>query len=113
MAKKMGFQIALDDLGSGCTSLKNLCDYPIDIVKIDRDILLKIEKENGKKLFMGMVALAHSLNKKVICEGVETEEQKEFVISCGCDYIQGWYYTRELPVKECEKFYFEYSGKLS
>ena len=112
-AKKMGFQIALDDLGSGCTSLKNLCDYPIDIVKIDRDILLKIEKENGKKLFMGMVALAHSLNKKVICEGVETEEQKEFVISCGCDYIQGWYYTRELPVKECEKFYFEYSGKLS
>jgi EAL domain-containing protein (putative c-di-GMP-specific phosphodiesterase class I) len=74
-AKELGFRIYLDDLGSGYTSLANLCDYPIDVVKIDRDILLKTELENGKKLFAGIVALAHNMDIKVICEGVETKSR--------------------------------------
>ncbi len=106
--KKMGFVIALDDMGSGYTSLSNLCDYPIDIVKIDKDILSKIGSDTGKELFGGMVALAHSLNKKVVCEGVETEEQNEFVGASECDLIQGWYYSKALPVEESEDFYRNY-----
>lgn len=106
--KKMGFRVALDDLGSGYTSLSNLCDYPVDIVKIDRDILLKTEKKSGRELFEGMVALAHSLQKQVICEGVETKEQHEFVSASSCDFIQGWYYSRVFPVKEGEQFYRTY-----
>ena len=103
-AKEHGFRIYLDDLGSGYTSLVNLCDYPIDVVKIDRDILLKTELENGKKLFAGIIALAHNMDIKVICEGVETEEQNSLVSKSDCDYVQGWYYSKALPLEECESF---------
>jgi len=103
-AKELGFRIYLDDLGSGYTSLANLCDYPIDVVKIDRDILLKIESENGKKLFAGIIALAHNMDIKVICEGVETENQNALVSESDCDYVQGWYYSKALPLEECESF---------
>lgn len=102
--KELGFRIYLDDLGSGYTSLANLCDYPIDVVKIDRDILLKTEKEKGKELFDGIIALAHSLDIKVVCEGVETKEQNKLVSSSDCDYVQGWFYSKVLPLEECESF---------
>ena len=102
--KELGFRVYLDDLGSGYTSLANLCDYPIDVVKIDRDILLKTENEKWKDLFTGIIALAHSLNIKVICEGVETDEQNTLVESSDCDFVQGWYYSKALPLEECESF---------
>ena len=111
--KELGFRVYLDDLGSGYTSLENLCDYPIDVVKIDRDILLKTESEKGKDLFTGIVALAHSLNIKVICEGVETEEQNTLVSSSDCDFIQGWYYSKALPLEECETFIKNHALKYS
>jgi len=106
--KELGFRVYLDDLGSGYTSLANLCDYPIDVVKIDRDILLKTKEKRGKDLFTGIVALAHSLNIKVICEGVETEEQNTLVASSDCDFVQGWYYSKALPLEECELFIERY-----
>lgn len=106
--KKLGFRVYLDDLGSGYTSLANLCDYPIDVVKIDRDILLKTETEKGKDLFAGIIALAHSMNMKVICEGVETEEQNTRVSTSACDFIQGWYYSKPIPLEECESFITAY-----
>ena len=104
LCKELGFKIYLDDLGSGYTSLSNLCDYPIDVVKIDRDILLKTDTKRGKELFRGIISLAHSLNISVICEGVETEEQKRKVSDSDCDYIQGWYYSKAMPQNECEEF---------
>ncbi|MBR2847030.1 MAG: EAL domain-containing protein [Clostridia bacterium] len=106
--KELGFRVYLDDLGSGYTSLVNLCDYPIDVVKIDRDILLKTETGKGKELFFGIIALAHSLNIKVICEGVETDGQNELVSASDCDFIQGWYYSKPIPAEECESFIRQY-----
>ncbi|MBQ4526453.1 MAG: EAL domain-containing protein [Clostridia bacterium] len=97
ICKKMGYSIALDDLGSGYTSLVNLCSYPIDIVKIDRDIMLKTNRNQGKNLFSGVISLAHNLGLKVVCEGVETDEQYEFVTQSECDYIQGWYFSKPFP----------------
>ena len=111
-AKEMGFQIALDDIGSGYTSLISLCEYLIDIVKIDREVLLLSEKESGKKLFLGIISLIHNLNLKVVCEGVETEEQNTFVSESECDYIQGWYYSKALPIVSAEIFYKEYMEKF-
>ena len=110
--KELGFCISLDDMGSGYASLISLCEYPIDIVKIDREILLLCEKENGKKLFFGLVSLAHSLNLKAVCEGVETEEQNAMVSESECDYIQGWYYTKGLSEDKAEAFYREYMKKF-
>lgn len=109
LCKELGFMVYLDDLGSGYTSLSNLCDYPIDVVKIDRDILLKSNTPRGKALFCGIVALAHSLNISAICEGVETEEQDTLVSQSDCDYIQGWYYAKALPLEECEEFLEDYN----
>ena len=110
--KELGFRIYLDDLGNGYTSLANLCDYPIDVVKIDRDILLKAETEKGKNLFFGIVALSHSLDIKVICEGVENEQQNAFVFQSECDYIQGWYYSKAFPLEECESFIDEHKKRF-
>lgn len=110
--KKLGFKIALDDMGSGYTSLANLCDYPIDVVKVDRDILLKAKDERGKSLFEGVVELAHKLKLKVICEGVETEEQNKFVQNSNCDFIQGFYYYKPLPKEEGEKLLLQKKDAL-
>ena len=104
LCKELGFRVYLDDLGSGYTSLVNLCDYPMDIVKIDRDILLRTTTKKGKDLFSGIVALAHKLEIPAICEGVETEEQKALVAESDCDFIQGWYYSKAIPPEECEDF---------
>ena len=111
-AKELGFRIALDDIGSGYTSLISLGEYPIDIVKIDREVLLLSEKESGKKLFWGIISLMHNLNLKVVCEGVETEEQNTLVSRSDCDYIQGWYYSKALPIVSAEIFYKEYMKKI-
>ena len=110
--RALGFSIALDDIGSGYTSLISLCEYPIDIVKIDREVLLLAESERGRKLLCGIVTLAHSLGLRVICEGVETEEQNSLVVSSGCDYIQGWYYSRAMPECKCEQFASDYNSNL-
>lgn len=107
--KELGFMVYLDDLGSGYTSLSNLCDYPIDVVKIDRDILLKTTTPKGKALFCGIVALAHNMDIAAIGEGVETEEQNILVSQSDCDFIQGWYYTKALPLEECEVFINAYN----
>lgn len=107
-AKELGFRIALDDIGAGYTSLINLCEYPLDVVKIDRDILLKTEHARGKKLFWGIISLAHYLNLKVVCEGVETEAHNSLVSESDCDYIQGWYYSKALPELHAETFAKEY-----
>lgn len=111
-AKEIGFGIALDDIGSGYTSLVNLCEYTIDIVKIDRIILLMTNEERGKKLFLGIISLAHNLSLKVVCEGVETEEQNFLVFDSDCDFIQGWYYSKGLPEEKAEEFAREYMRKF-
>lgn len=110
-AKELGFKIALDDVGSGFTSFINLCEYPLDAVKIDRDILLRTDNLRGKKLFWGMISLAHFLNLAVVCEGVETEEQNKFVSESECDYIQGWYYAKPMPEEKAEDFATAYAEK--
>ena len=111
-AKEMGFGIALDDIGSGYTSLINLCEYPIDVVKIDRNVLLIAEREYGKKLFLGIISLINKLNLKVVCEGVETQIQNDLVSSSECDYVQGWFYSKALPETKAETFAKEYMNKL-
>jgi len=103
--KKMGCKIALDDLGSGYSSLQDLCDYPIDIIKIDRHVLLKSTTPRGNALLQGLTKLGHDLGMKVLCEGVESETDKQRVREAGCDYIQGFYYSRVLPKDEADLFY--------
>jgi len=110
--KALGFIVALDDIGSGYTSLRNLCDYPIDLVKLDRAMLLLTDTERGRKLFHGIISLVHSLDLKLVCEGVETEPQNALVGESDCDFIQGWYYSTALSEEKAESFVKEYRNKF-
>lgn len=99
--KKMGLQIALDDFGTGFSSLSFLNKLRIDKIKIDKsfvDDLLK--SESSKRLVSSIISMSHILGLEVIAEGVETEEQLSFLQSKGCYEIQGYYFSKPLPLPE-------------
>lgn len=99
--KKMGLQIALDDFGTGFSSLSYLNKLRIDKIKIDKsfvDDLLK--SESSKRLVSSIISMSHILGLEVIAEGVETEEQLSFLQSKGCYEIQGYYFSKPLPLPE-------------
>ena len=102
--REMGVRIVLDDFGSGYTSLSDLCEFPVDCVKIDRHIIQKSVEPTGKKLLKGICRLAHELNIEVLCEGVETEEENTAMEDIDCEYIQGFYYSRVFPKEYAMEF---------
>lgn len=103
--KDMGCRIALDDLGSGYTSFSDLCDYPVDIIKIDRHIVAKSVDARGGAVLKGIIKMAHELGISVLCEGVETDIEDSNVKKAKCDYIQGFLYSRVLPKDNAMEFY--------
>lgn len=110
--KKEGYRIALDDFGSGYTSFSDLCDYPIDLIKVDRHIIAKATTERGSVLLNGICKLARYLDVLVLCEGVETAEENAVVQTVNCDFVQGYFYSRSYPLYEaleyCSKQLHEY-----
>ncbi|OAT75037.1 diguanylate cyclase [Mangrovibacter phragmitis] len=102
MMHQAGIQIAIDDFGTGYSSLAYLRKFNIDFLKIDRSFVEDLQGV-GYELCTAIIAMAHSLGLGVIAEGVETEEQKKLLIELGCDYIQGYLYSKPLPVAEIEK----------
>ncbi len=95
--REAGFRIILDDYGTGITSVNDLLNYPLDIVKIDRSVLLNAQTEERKTAFRALVALFIDLGADVVCEGIETEEQDAFARSSGCHYGQGFLYFKPVP----------------
>lgn len=106
--KEAGFRIFVDDLGAGVTSVRDLWSYPVDVVKIDRSLLLAADEEKGRIAYRGLRNLAVDLGCKVLCEGVETEEQHRFVLDAGCHYGQGFLFYRPM---EAERFLYLMGGK--
>ncbi len=103
--KRRGFRILMDDFGSGYSSLNMLRKAPIDTMKIDRFFLDEImSTERGKIIVESSVRMAKMIGLDVIAEGVETEEQLEFLKSINCDMAQGYYYSKPIPVEEFEEF---------
>ena len=111
--KKLGVNVALDDLGSGYSSIADLCDYPIDLIKIDRFIVQKTVDEKGFNFLKGFIELAHDLGIKVLCEGVESRLQNEMVLRASADYIQGYFYARVLPIDEADSFFLKYNSSIT
>ncbi|NLD18692.1 MAG: EAL domain-containing protein [Clostridiales bacterium] len=98
---EFGFSVAIDDFGSGFSSLNILKDIPFDVLKIDRIFLSsKNEDEKAEIVIRNVLSLAQELKLQTVAEGVETKEQFEFLRQNGCDIIQGYYFSRPLPEKE-------------
>ncbi|MBO4903759.1 MAG: EAL domain-containing protein [Lachnospiraceae bacterium] len=107
--KECGFKIMMDDFGSGYSSLNMLRNAPVDTLKIDRFFLDEImSTDRGKIIVEASVRMAKQLGLNVIAEGVETQEQLDFLSSIDCDIVQGYYYSRPVPPDEFEVFMERY-----
>ncbi len=104
--KALGVKIALDDFGSGYSSLRYLQAFGMDTLKMDR---LFIENMNAQHeahtLIPAIISIGHALNMQVVAEGVETEEQVAFLKEQRCDYIQGYYFSPPVPAQELESLF--------
>lgn len=99
--KRMGFILCLDDFGAGYSSLSYLLKLPLDIIKIDRTFINHITTdENALAVLKGMLQICEDLNKKVVVEGVETQEQVELLTKLNVDIAQGFFYFKPMMVEE-------------
>nr|MBP3282253.1 EAL domain-containing protein [Treponema sp.] len=103
--KKLGVQLALDDFGTGYSSLSYLAYLPVDIVKIDKTMVDNYLSVPDKSVFVeNIVNLVHSLNMKLIVEGIETKWQYDKIKMLGGDYIQGYFFSKPILPEEVETF---------
>lgn len=115
--KQLGFQLSIDDFGTGYSSLSYLIRFPLDVLKIDRSFIQHISSLDDKQAVVdAIIQMAHRLNMKVVAEGAESAQQVELLCEMGCDYIQGFYYSKPLPMNELLDFLqfweYEHLGKV-
>ncbi len=103
-----GFVVAIDDFGSGYSSLGMLKNINVNILKLDRSFFLEHRYgRRGNLVVDGIVSLAHQLNMTVVAEGIEEKEQVDYLTQIGCDCVQGYYYAKPMPIAEFEERYFK------
>jgi diguanylate cyclase (GGDEF)-like protein len=101
--KSLGVNLALDDYGTGYSSLDYLTTFPIDIVKIDQTFIANLAPEpSGHTLVTAIIDLAHGLGMTVTSEGVETADQRQKLVDLGCDACQGFYFARPAPAESVD-----------
>lgn len=106
--QQFGFQIEIDDFGSGYSSLNTLKDINADLLKIDMLFLRETDnQERSRKILKFIITMAKALNMDVITEGVETEKQLDFLSGIGCEMFQGFYFSKPIPVDKFEDKYFQ------
>ena len=104
--KEIGITLSIDDFGTGYSSMSYLKRFPLDTLKIDRSFVTDIPGDvSGAAITRAIITLAKSLGLTTIAEGVEKQDQLSFLRENGCDFIQGYYFSRPLPVKEVEVFF--------
>ena len=108
LLRELGIQLSLDDFGTGYSSISYLHNFDLDYVKIDRSFVEDLTYESKQfQLCKSIITMAHSLDLKVIAEGVETEQQMSILTELKCDYAQGYYLGRPMIAEEMEKLIIE------
>ncbi len=101
--RQRGLQVAMDDFGTGHSSLAMLCTLPLNVLKLDRSFVQQLpDSETDAAVAGAVVSLARQLRLAVVAEGVETPGQQQFLADLGCDMLQGYLYARPLPAAEFE-----------
>ncbi|OED39964.1 hypothetical protein AB833_13180 [Chromatiales bacterium (ex Bugula neritina AB1)] len=101
LLRNRGIKIAIDDFGTGYSSLQYLAELPLDILKIDKSFVDKLGSEPDEQLLVKtIVMMSGELDLETVAEGVETHFQRQKLESLGCDYIQGYYYSKPVPARE-------------
>lgn len=99
-----GSKLLIDDFGSGYSSFSILMDYDFDIIKLDIGFVRKIGRSpKTESIIRSIIEMSHNIDVRVIAEGVETKEQVDFLSRNGCDYVQGYYFSKPLPQKDFEE----------
>ena len=102
--KSFGFKVSMDDFGAGYSSLNSLKELPLDIIKLDAEFFRSVDDVSRSNLIVGeTIALAKKLGMEIVAEGIETREQVDFLAEQNCDLIQGFYFSKPLPVSEFEE----------
>ncbi len=102
--KKLGVGISLDDFGTGYTSFGYLKKFPADNLKIDKSLVDYIlTNEEDQRIVKAIIELAHTMGMAIVVEGIENREMVDMIASYGCDYMQGYYFSKPLPVFEFQK----------
>ena len=105
--KSEGIGIAIDDLFAGHSTLEDVSDYPIDQIKLDRHMIVRTTSKRGNTLLRELITMAHRMELEIVCEGVETVEQRDAVVDNGCDFVQGYFYSYVLPLEEGKEFFLK------
>ncbi|MBA6350471.1 bifunctional diguanylate cyclase/phosphodiesterase [Colwellia sp. BRX9-1] len=104
--QNMGIKVSIDDFGTGYSSLAYLRKLPIDKIKIDRSFIEEVaSNDSDLTIVKSMVELSHGLGKRVLAEGVETEEQLRVLRNIGCDAVQGYYISKPIPEEALKKYF--------
>ena len=104
--KSTGSTLTIDDFGSGYSSLSYLKSLPVDTLKIDQSFVYDIPEDlNAMEIASAVIAIAHKLNLRVVAEGVENIDQRDFLVINGCDYAQGYFFSRPLSCIQMHAFF--------
>jgi EAL domain-containing protein (putative c-di-GMP-specific phosphodiesterase class I) len=104
--KSTGSTLTIDDFGSGYSSLSYLKSLPVDTLKIDQSFVYDIPEDlSAMEIASAVIAIAHKLNLRVVAEGVENIDQRDFLVINGCDYAQGYFFSRPLSCVQMHAFF--------
>ena len=109
---RMGYRLAIDDFGSGYTSITQLVEYPTQKIKLDKGFLEALIETDNQNIVKPVIGLCHAQGKTVTAEGIETKEMHQWLQDAHCDMLQGFYFGKPMPLNELSDWYQEHQQRF-
>ena len=104
----MGYRLAIDDFGSGCTSITQLVQYPTQKIKLNKGFLETLIETDNQNIVKPVISLCHAQGKKVTAEDIETKRMHQWLQEAQCDMLQGYYFGKPMPLEDLSDWYREH-----